>query len=454
MLPIEQTCYWMTSTAYEYEPPFQGHHQTETAIIGAGFTGLWTAIFLKEMAPDLAITILEQGMAGYGGSGRNAGILDVTVDHSHSLAIAHFGFDEAKKLAKLGLQNVQEMTAFIESQQIDCELEKTGRLLVALTPAQADDAKESVKIAEDLGIEGYQWLARDGIQNEIRSPIYLGGVYIPGAAVLNPFKLVQGLKRYLKMRGVQFHEQTRVNHLSSEGIKTDRGSLTAKKIIVATDAFTHHLLPRLISRYIPLYDYILVSDPLTQEQHDAIGWRRRQGVTDGRTFFNYYRLTKDNRILFGTSEAMYYPPNLVNAGCDHSESHYRALEESFVRHFPQLADLQFPYAWGGAIASTTRLTPFFGSLDEGRILYALGYTGHGLGTTRIAGKILSHMALSRPSELLKLKMVRQKPFPYPPEPIRSMAIKSVTKSLRKTDLGERPGILLKILDLLGIGFSS
>ena len=178
-----------------------------------------------------------------------------------------------------------------------------------------------------------------------------------------------------------------------------------------------------------------MSDPLTPAQRDAIGWRRRQGITDGRTFFNYYRLTDDDRILWGTSEAAYYAGNRVDPSCDHSPAHYAALRASFRRHFPALAGLEFPYAWGGPICSTTRMTPFFGRALGGRACYGLGYTGHGLGTTRLAGRILAHMALDRPSELLDLSLVRKRPFPYPPEPLRSWSVAAVTRALRRVDAG-------------------
>ncbi|MFL5494818.1 MAG: NAD(P)/FAD-dependent oxidoreductase, partial [Gemmatimonadales bacterium] len=212
--------------------------------------------------------------------------------------------------------------------------------------------------------------------------------------------------------------------------------------------------PGITRRFIPLYDYVLVSDPLSADQRAAIGWRGRQGVTDGRAFFNYYRLTADDRILWGTSEATYYAGNRVDPSCDHSPPHYAALRQSFRRHFPALGGLEFPYAWGGAICATTRLTPFFGRALEGRVLYGLGYTGHGLGTTRLAGRILAHLALDRSSELLELALVRRKPFPYPPEPLRSWSVARVTRALRRVDQGARPGLLLRLLDRMGIGFSS
>ncbi|HEX7253512.1 MAG TPA: FAD-binding oxidoreductase, partial [Thermoanaerobaculia bacterium] len=215
-----------------------------------------------------------------------------------------------------------------------------------------------------------------------------------------------------------------------------------------------HLWPGLRNRFLPLYDYILVSEPLTPSQRESLGWRRNTGVTDARNFFNYSRLTSDGRVLWGTSEAVYYRGNRVDRDCDHSVVHYAALHASFRRHFPQAAELRFPYAWGGPICSTTRLTPFFGSTAGGRLLYGLGYTGHGLGSTRLAGKILAHLALDRKTPLLDLAMVRRRPFPYPPEPLRSAVVREVTRSLRRVDAGGRSGPLLRILKALGIGFSS
>ena len=144
----------------------------------------------------------------------------------------------------------------------------------------------------------------------------------------------------------------------------------------------------------------------------------------------------------------------MHPSCDHSPAHYAALRASFRRHFPALASLEFPYAWGGPICSTTRLTPFFGSALAGRVHYGLGYTGHGLGTTRIAGRILAHLALDRRSDLLDLALVRRQPVPFPPEPLRSWAVERVSRALRRVDAGERPGVLLRLLDRLGIGFSS
>jgi glycine/D-amino acid oxidase-like deaminating enzyme len=433
MRPIEQSCFWLATRASAPAPPLTGARRADIAIIGAGFTGLWTAHFLRQLDPALNFIVLEQGVAGYGGSGRNAGIVSPGLDHSPALAVKHFGAAEADRLARLGRQNVDELAAFAGA---DCDFERTGQLHVALTPAQLEGCRQ-------LG----NFLDAEQTRAELNSPLYLGAAFVPGGGIINPVKLIDKLRR-----GLNLYERTAVTGLDRDRVHTATGTVTASKIILATNAFSHHLFPRLLRHFIPLYDYILVSAPLTPEQRAAIGWRNRQAVTDGRTFFNYYRLTADNRILWGTSEAMYYRGNRVDPACDHSERHYQALRESFARHFPQLTGLRWEYAWGGPIASTTRLTPFFGT--TGNLLYALGYTGHGIGSTRVAGKILAHLALNRPCELLDLAMVRRKPFPYPPEPIRSWAVGAVTRALRRVDAGEKPGLLLRLLDKSGIGFSS
>jgi len=451
MRSIEQSCYWLaTRVNTEPSPPLREDCKTEVAIIGAGFTGLWTAHFLKQLKPDLDIVVLEQGVVAYGGSGRNAGMISNCIDHSHGLAITHFGREEAQRLAQIGLQNIDELADYAS----DCDFERTGQLQVALTQAHMEECQRNAAVARDLGIDGYRILSAEAVRREIDSPLYLGGLFVPGTGIINPVKLADKLKNENQRAGVRLFEQTQVLEIKEASARTRDGSVSAGTIILATDAYTHHLFPHLLWHFIPLYDYILVSEPLTPEQRAAIGWRNRQGVLDGRTFFNYYRLTADDRILWGTSEAMYYPPNRVDDSCDHSERHYAGLRASFRRHFPQLANLQFPYQWGGPIASTTRLTPFFGTLENGRILYALGYTGHGIGSTRLAGRILAHMALSRPSELLSLKMVTSKPFPYPPEPLRSLAVRAITGSLQQVDAGRRPNLLLRLLDAFGIGFSS
>jgi glycine/D-amino acid oxidase-like deaminating enzyme len=456
--PIERDCYWLTTRENVPAEPLSGQHETDFVIVGAGLTGLWTALTLKRLDPAIGVTVVEQGVAAYGGSGRNAGMLSETVDHGHGLAIQHFGAEEARRLARLGEENIDGMYRDLEAWRIDCELERTGRLMIALTPAQLEECHRTIETARQLGLESFSYLDGEAIRHRLHSELYLGGVKVSGGGILNPVKLVDGLARQARRQGVRIHERSKVLGIATEGagavIRTAEGSVRARKVILATSAYTHHLLPEILHRFIPLYDYIVVSEPLSAAQWELLGWKGREGVTDLRTFFNYYRPTADGRVLWGTSEATYHGNNRVGEECDHSPPHYQSLEASWKRHFPALADLKWEYRWGGAICSTTRLTPFFGATHGGRVLHGLGYTGHGVGTTRLGGQILAHLALGRPSDLLDLQLVTKKPFPYPPEPFRGMAVAAVTRGLRRVDAGEEPSLLLKLLDRMGLGFSS
>lgn len=458
MPPIEEACYWLSRLPSREVEPLTGTAEADLVVVGAGLTGLWTALFLREIEPSLSVAVVEQGIAAWGASGRNAGMLSETVDHSHALAMQHFGEAEARRLARLGETNVTEMLRFLAERGIQCDYEPTGRLTMALTPAQAEEGARSVEVARALGMDGFRLLSAAEARAELDSPLYQGAVAVRGGGILDPARLTDGLRREATRLGVRVFERSPVVALERDGpgarVRTRGGSIRSRRIILGTSAYTHHLVPAVTRRFIPLYDYILVSEPLTAAQWATIGWRNRQGVTDGRTFFNYYRPTRDGRVLWGTSEAAYYTGNRVDPSCDHSPRHYQSLRASWRRHFPALADLEFSHAWGGAICSTTRLTPFFGRALGGRVLYGLGFTGHGLGSTRIAGRILAHLALEREDALLDLALVTRPPFPYPPEPIRRFAVGAVTRALRRVDAGGTPGLLLRLLDRLGIGFSS
>lgn len=458
MRPIEETCYWLAHLPRRDPRPLDAPAEHDVVVLGAGLTGLWTALFLKALDPARDVAVVEQGMAAWGASGRNAGMLAETIDHTHGLAIQHFGAEEAARLAVLGEENVRELTGFLRDRAIDCDYLPSGRFMASFTPAHLEEARRNVEIAEGLGIHTHRLLTREEMQAEVHSPRYLGGLEVKGGGILDPARFTDGLRREAEKAGVRVYERTRVDRVVEDGagVRLDANGTTleARRVVLGTSAYTHHLLPQVRHRFIPLYDYIMVSEPLGAAQWASIGWKGRQGITDGRTFFNYYRPTADGRVLWGTSEAAYYRGNRVDEGCDHSQRHYDSLRESWRQTFPQLAGLEWPYAWGGPICSTTRMTPYFGQALGGKAWYGLGFTGHGLGSTRVAGRILAHLVLERRHELLDLALVKKKPFPYPPEPLRGWAVDAVTRDLRKVDEGQAPSAMLRLLEKLGIGFSS
>jgi glycine/D-amino acid oxidase-like deaminating enzyme len=455
-LPIEQASYWLSQRSWTAGEALVGDQRVDVVIVGGGLTGLWTALGLKAIDPGLRVVILEAHSLGYGASGRNAGILLDTIDHSHGLAIHHFGEDEAARLAALGRANLTRMLATLERLGIGCDVERNGSLIVALNAPQLAALEEELECARRLGIDDLVLLDGDATQAEIRSPRYLGALANPASALLDPVKLVTGLGAEARRLGCTIYEETPVRVIERTPqalvVTTATGNLHADRVILATNAYSQLLHPGLRWRYLPLYDYVLVSEPLTTEERGLLGWRGRQGVSDARNFFNYYRLTADDRILFGTSEAFY--AGGVGPEHDHSDTHYRALRSSFAELFPALSSLRFSHAWGGPIAATTRFTPFFGKAHGGRLLYALGYTGHGLGTTHLAGQILAELAVGRASALSDLEIVKRPPKPYPPEPFRRWGVALVTRALRQVDAGAEPNLLLRLLDTLGMGLSS
>jgi glycine/D-amino acid oxidase-like deaminating enzyme len=456
--PIEETCFWLARRPARTPRPLDGEVSVDVAIVGAGFTGLWTALSLQELAPSTSIAILEAGCVGYGASGRNAGIVGETLDHSPDLAIRHFGLEEARRMSRLGRENLDGLERFLAERGLDAGFSRPGQLTLALTAGHVEDLKRTVESAHRLGLEDWRWLSREETAAEITTPLAHGAVLAPRNALVDPVRLADSLAREAERGGARVHERTRVRAIATASgglrVTTDFGAVHARSLVLATNAYSHHLLPGLARRFLPLYDYIVVSEPLTPEQRAALGWARGRGLTDGRAFFNYARPTADGRVLWGTSEAVYHRGNRVDVSFDDSPPHTAGLEKSFARFFPEVRGLKFTHAWGGPIASTTRLTPFFGTALGGRLHYALGYTGHGVGTTRLAGRALAHTVLGKTSPLLDLAMVRKKPLPYPPEPLRSAAVGAVTGALRRTDAGGPPGLFLKLLDALGIGFSS
>jgi glycine/D-amino acid oxidase-like deaminating enzyme len=459
--PASATSYWLRDPAPPADPPLVAgeRHHVDVAIVGAGFTGLWTAIALTDTEPTLRVAVLEAETVAFGASGRNGGFCEASLTHGLANGIRHFP-DELERLEREGIENLQGLIAFIREHGIECDLEETGTLSLADQPYQVEEFRAWVDEAAEYG-EELVFLDREAIQAEIHSPIWQAGLYQPPGrdVILDPAKLVRGLARVCEERGIAIHEHTGVRAVERQagGVKvTIEGGATllADHVVVATSAYSGWLR-RLESQFVPVYDYVLVSEPLTPEQRASIGWARRQGMSDANNQFHYFRLTADDRILWGGYDAVYYRNNGVGPEFDRRPATFQKLEGHFRRAFPQLAELRFPYRWGGAIDTTSRFTVTFGQAMGGRLTYALGYTGLGVGASRWAGGVVRDFILRPDSDLLSLRFVRSRPFPFPPEPLRSLAVNAVRHELDRADRnGGRRGLLLRMLDAIGIGFDS
>ena len=348
----------------------------------------------------------------------------------------------------------------MRDERIDCDLEPTGVLDVATEPWQVEDLQAWVELAARHGTE-LEYLDRDAVQAEVHSPRWLAGVRAGAdhTVMLDPAKLAFGLAAAAERRGARIHEASSVTSVRRRAagvrVTTAAGAtIDAGHVLVATSAYSGWLR-RLTPLFVPVYDYVLVTEPLSPAQRTAIGWAGREGMSDAGNQFHYFRQTADGRILWGGYDAIYHPGNRVTPAHDARPATFEKLARQFVETFPQLDGIRFTHAWGGAIDTTTRFTVTFGEALGGRVHYALGYTGLGVGSSRWAAGILRDRLLRPDSPLLGLELVRSRPFPIPPEPIRTPAVELMRRAVIGADDHEgRRSWFLRAMDLLGIGFDS
>ena len=462
-MPAQPLSFWLRDPAPPgtADPPLvAGDRLTvDVAIVGAGFTGLWTAIALTDTDPGLRVVVLEMESVGFGASGRNGGFCEASLTHGLANGLRHFP-DELEHLEREGLDNLAALIAFTRDNEIDCDLEETGTLTLADQPYQADEFRAWVDEAALYG-ETLEFLDRDAAREEVHSPLWHAGLYRPpGRDVLvDPAKLCRGIARVARECGVQIRERTRVTALHRRAGGVDvvvdgGGTVRAGEVVVATSAYSGWL-DRLSTVFVPVYDYALVSEPLTPSQRGSIGWRRRQGLSDANNQFHYFRLTADDRILWGGYDAIHHRGSRVAPELDRRPQTFDRLDAQFRRAFPQLDGLRFPYRWGGAIDTTSRFTVTFGTTMGGRVTYALGYTGLGVGASRWAGGVLRDLILRPDEDRLRLRLVTSPPIPFPPEPLRSVVVETVRRELDRADRSDgRRGLILRTLDAVGIGFDS
>jgi len=453
--------YWLREPGPPADPPLApgDDREVDIAIVGAGFTGLWTAIALTDTDPSLRVAVLEAETVAFGASGRNGGFCEASLTHGLANGIKHFP-DELPVLEREGIENLQNLIDFTRAHGIDCDLEETGTLALADQPYQVEEFRAWVDEAAEHG-EHLEFLDADAARAEVHSPLWHAGLYRPpGRDILvDPAKLCRGLARVARERGVRVHEHTRVTQLERRagGVTVTAvagATIRAAQVVVATSAYSGWLR-RLGPLFVPVYDYALVSQPLTPAQRASIGWARRQGLADANNQFHYFRLTADDRILWGGYDAIHHFGSRVAPELDQRPQTFERLEAQFFRAFPQLDGLTFPYRWGGAIDTTSRFTVTFGRTMGGRVTYALGYTGLGVGASRWAAGVVRDFLLRPDEDRLRLRIVNSPPIPFPPEPLRSLTVETVRHELDRADRNEgRRGMLLRTLDALGIGFDS
>ncbi|MFJ4922682.1 NAD(P)/FAD-dependent oxidoreductase [Streptomyces sp. NPDC088725] len=439
-------------------PALTGDERTDLLVVGGGYSGLWTALLAKERDPARDVVLIEGHEVGWAASGRNGGFCAASLTHGFSNGLARWP-DELAALEDLGARNLDAIEATVARYSLDCDFERSGEIDVATEPHQLDALRELRDEAAKLGFGGLELLDRDEVRAEVDSPTFLGGLQDRrGVAMLHPAKLAWGLKRACLDLGVRIYEHTRGLELARSGagmaVRTPYGRVFARRVALGTNVFPS-LVKRVRPYTVPVYDYALTTEPLTDEQLAAIGWRNRQGLSDTANQFHYFRITADHRVLWGGYDAVYPYGGRLSAGLDHRPETYLKLATHFLRCFPQLEGVRFSHAWGGAIDTCSRFSPFFGTAYEGRVAYAAGYTGLGVGATRFGGDVMLDLLAAERTERTALEMVRSKPLPFPPEPVAWAGIGLTKWSLARADArGGKRNMWLRTMDSLGLGFDS
>jgi glycine/D-amino acid oxidase-like deaminating enzyme len=431
----------------------------DLCIVGGGYTGLWTAVIAKERDPSRDVVLIDAAEIGSAASGRNGGFMESSLTHGVANGQARFG-EEIALLEELGLQNLDEIEAAIKRYAIDCDYERTGVIDVATTdhpPSYLDELREDFGQLRQLG-QKVEWLDADAMRAQVHSPTYTGGLWRRDrAALVDPARLAWGLKAAAEALGVRIYEDTKAMSVERDGVgvmvTTALGSIRAGKVALATNAFKP-LLRRLRHYIVPVYDYCMVTEPLTPEQLDRVGWINRQGLSDIPNQFHYYRLTADDRILWGGYDAIYFFGGKVRTELEVRPASWATLSRHFFETFPQLEDVRFSHMWGGAIDTCSRFCVFWGRAMHGRIAYALGYTGLGVASSRFGAAVMLDLLDGRRSIATQTQFVQSKPLPFPPEPFRFAGIQATRWSLDREDRTGRRNLWLRGLDRMGLGFDS
>jgi glycine/D-amino acid oxidase-like deaminating enzyme len=453
-----QAPYWLDRPeAPAPADPLEGSAECDLAIVGGGLSGLWAAILAKADDPRRDVVVVEAAEVAHGASGRNGGFFLSSLTHGFANGMARFP-EEMPTLERLGLENFEEALADIRRLRIECDLEPNGDINVALEPHE--EAELEVE-AEELRRLGHDvvLLGREEMRAEVASPIYLSGLWQrSGSAIVDPARLCWGLRRAALDAGVRLFERTRVTALRETGpgvrLETEGGRIAARQALLATSAYPA-LVRSVRRRIVPVYDYVLVTEPLTADQLGSIGWRRRQGLGDCANQFHYYRLTTDDRILWGGFDAVYHYGNGLGPELESRDRSFALLSQHFHHTFPQLEGIRFTHRWAGAIDTCSRFFAFQGLSHSGRVAHTVGHTGLGVGASRFGARVALDMLAGRETEATRLRAMRSRPFPFPPEPLRWAAIELTRNRLAAADRRQgRRGIWLRALDRLGLGYDS
>lgn len=432
MKDYRKMSFWLEQDDYEENPPLGGDLSVDVAVVGGGFTGLSSAYYLKEQYPDLKIALLEAEVIGYGASGRNGGFSMPLLGWDITYLLFVFK-ERGIRAHQFMLECVRQTRRVVEKEQMNCDLEYNGLLVLARNDFQMRQLERNLRDFERAGVHDCRLLTGPAFQERLNSAWHVGALYEPETAILNPAKLAREFKRVIMAKGVQVFERSPVTRFrpgSRVEIETlAGGKVTADYAVLALNAFGQRLRIKPYD-YVPMFTYIILTEPLSDELYREIGWTRREGIEDKRQLVHYMRFTADNRILLGGRDAPYYFGNKTE-GKESHEKIFRGLEEDLKGMFPMLKHTRITHRWGGPVAITLLFVPSFGYYQgHQNIAYGMGYCGHGVALSSSAGRLIRELLFNPQADILQeLLFVNNRPVPLPPEPLRWPLVTGIKETM-------------------------
>ncbi len=432
-------------------PPLPKSIDVDVAVVGAGYTGLWTAYYLAKKDPQLRIAVIEKEIAGYGASGRNGGWCSALFAARREKVAKQHGRDAAVALQRAMFDTIDEVGRVCKDEGIDAHFRKGGTVIAATNPAQLARVKESVDSEHSWGFtdEDFMWLDEESARDRIDVAGCLGAAYTPHCAAIQPARLARGLARVVEGLGVKLYEQTEAQSISRGKVSTKYGTVTGDVIVRATEGYTAGL-PGSRRALMPLYSLMIATESLPSSFWDEVFWNKGETFGDGRHLIIYAQRTADDRIAIGGRGAPYHFGSRVEEGFDREPGVFRELANVLSSLWPSIADAKITHEWGGPLGVPRDWYSSVGFDRDTGFAWAGGYVGDGVSTTNLAGRSLADLIGGRDTELTRLPWVGHRSRSWEPEPLRWIGTNAALKMMASADHAElRTGRPARRADLVG-----
>jgi len=432
-------------------PCLPGSTDVDVAVVGAGYTGLWSAYYLKKAEPKLRVCVIEKEIAGFGGSGRNGGWCSSFFAASHDNIAARYGRDAAIAMQQAMYDVVDVVGRAVAEEGIECDYRKGGALIIAENPVELQRVRDDVRYEHDWGFgeDDNVFLGAEAARGRINAATCLGGSYTPHCARLDPARLARGLADVVEKLGVPIYEQTAALSVTPGHVETTHGTVRAETIVRAVEPWTV-TLPGYERDVIPVYSLMIATEPLPKAFWDEVGWAGDEVFSGGRHLVIYAMRTQDDRIAFGGRGAPYHMNSRLSDEFDRDPKVFAMHHRTLKKLFPALGDARITHQWGGPLGIPRDWMSSVGYDRPSGIAWAGGYVGDGVSNTNLAGRTIADLVVGNDTDITHLPWVNHRSRKWEPEPLRWLGVNLLTWSYAYADKREsRRGRPSKVADIAG-----